>query len=492
MKSNNANNSVHFDPLGRFILPDFQQARPFSSFLPGIAGTLGIPLWVFYVNRGQAIASFGTESKDHPMLEFQPANKAYQQTAALGFRTFVRWRRGSQSGFYEPFRGQNGAHEMRIGMNELEICETNPALGLETRVLYFTLPNQPLAALVRRVTLRNLGDTPLELDVLDGLPAFIPYGVNNALLKDMSRTLEAWMEVLHHATGIPFYKLRASVVDSAEVSAIETGHFALAFVEDAQRLPALVDPVAVFGSDTAFSAPAAFASGGLDAALSAPQIAEGRTPCAFFGARLTLAPAASQTVNSVYGLAASHTLIEAQSARLTSSAFLDAALEDARHLAHTLTDPIATHSANPLFDAYCRQTFLDNVMRGGWPLVLGGRHIYHVYSRKHGDLERDYNAFVLAAEYYAQGNGNYRDVNQNRRCDVLFEPRVGDFNIRTFASLIQSDGYNPLVVQGTAFSLPAEKRRALLAEHRRGLKPPATPAKPPEGGLTAALEQILA
>ena len=102
-------------------------------------------------------------------------------------------------------------------------------------------------------------------------------------------------------------------------------------------------------------------------------------------------------------------------------------------------------------------------MRGGWPLILGGKHVYHVYSRKHGDMERDYNYFVLAAELYSQGNGNYRDVNQNRRCDIFFEPRVADFNIRMFTSLIQSDGYNPLVVQGTTFSLPAKLRTKILS-----------------------------
>ena len=55
--------------------------------------------------------------------------------------------------------------------------------------------------------------------------------------------------------------------------------------------------------------------------------------------------------------------------------------------------------------------------------------VYHIYSRKHGDLERDYNDFYVAAEPYSQGNGNYRDVNQNRRCDVWFNPQVGAFNI---------------------------------------------------------------
>jgi len=69
-----------FDESGRFVIEDYSSLRPFSSFLPGIAGLMGIPLWVFYVNRGQAIASFGLESKDKPVMEFQPANKAYQTT----------------------------------------------------------------------------------------------------------------------------------------------------------------------------------------------------------------------------------------------------------------------------------------------------------------------------------------------------------------------------------------------------------------------------
>jgi hypothetical protein len=105
-------------------------------------------------------------------------------------------------------------------------------------------------------------------------------------------------------------------------------------------------------------------------------------------------------------------------------------------------------------------------MRGGWPLILGSEEkpfIYHVYSRKHGDLERDYNAFYLAAELYSQGNGNYRDVNQNRRCDVLFNPQVKDFNVLSFLELIQIDGYNPLVVNGSRFTILPENQADLLA-----------------------------
>ncbi|MFZ1597541.1 MAG: hypothetical protein WAW26_16940, partial [Anaerolineae bacterium] len=82
--------SYHFDPLDRFVIEDYDAFPPFASFLPGIAGPLGIPLWAFYVNRGQAIAGFGVESKDTPIMEFQSANKAYQTVAYTGFRTFIK------------------------------------------------------------------------------------------------------------------------------------------------------------------------------------------------------------------------------------------------------------------------------------------------------------------------------------------------------------------------------------------------------------------
>ncbi|NMC01256.1 MAG: hypothetical protein GYA30_02665, partial [Chloroflexi bacterium] len=115
--------ACYLDASGRFVMEDYAARRPFSSFLPGIAGPLGTPLWVFYVNRGQAIASFGVASKDHPIMEFQPANKAYQTTPWTGFRTFVKVQRAAESILYEPFSPwqSDDAARMLIGMNELEL-----------------------------------------------------------------------------------------------------------------------------------------------------------------------------------------------------------------------------------------------------------------------------------------------------------------------------------------------------------------------------------
>ena len=60
---------------GRFVVGNYNWARPFSNFLPGIGGPWGIPTWVFYVSRGQWVYSFCARSKDGAVLEVHPFNK---------------------------------------------------------------------------------------------------------------------------------------------------------------------------------------------------------------------------------------------------------------------------------------------------------------------------------------------------------------------------------------------------------------------------------
>ena len=124
-------NDVHFDEAGRFVLEGYSHARPFSSFLPGIAGPLGIPLWVFYVNRGQAIAAFGIQNKDNPIMEFQPANKAYKMTPTVGFPSFIK-AANTQA---------DGAHVFDLdgilaGMNELVAAIETIVPDMEGRITW--------------------------------------------------------------------------------------------------------------------------------------------------------------------------------------------------------------------------------------------------------------------------------------------------------------------------------------------------------------------
>ncbi|MBL8013701.1 MAG: hypothetical protein JNN05_07615, partial [Candidatus Omnitrophica bacterium] len=200
MKKMENKRRYHLNLDGSFVIEDYNQSKAFSNFFPGVAGVWGVPMWVFYVNRGQGISSFGIESKDRAILEFLPANKAYRATSTQGFRTFLKIKQGGKEKFYEPFTTQNlngskVSRRMIITSYDLTIEEINTTLGIKTRVNYFTMPNEPFAALVRRLTVENISSKALDMQIIDGLPIVLPYGMKDWLSKNMCRTVEAWVNV---------------------------------------------------------------------------------------------------------------------------------------------------------------------------------------------------------------------------------------------------------------------------------------------------------
>ena len=473
-----------------FVIDGYHRIRPFASFLPGIAGLWGVPMWTFYVNRGQAIAGFGVQDKDHPIMEFQPANRAYRTVPLQGFRTFLKWKAGSRTVIYEPFQaGASGttdvAQRMRIRMHDLELEERHRPLNLETRVRYFTIPRAPFAALARVVTLTNHGRRPLELEWLDGLPSIVPHGMRDYFLKQMSRTIEAWVTVDNLTRRAPFYRLRVEPHDRPEVVPIVAGNFYFACLQEGSTprlLDPIVDPALIFGYREDGIVPERF----LSPTFRVPkrQFASEKTPCAMGYARLQLRPGESRTIYALLGHMQSVEDLNAYLGTIATPEFFSTKAKQNEELIEQLTQPIATTSGMRAFDLYCRHTFLDNALRGGVPISLGAdgappgspwRTVFHVYSRKHGDLERDYNQFVIPATPFSQGNANYRDVNQNRRNDVWFYPEVGDRNIIMFFNLIQADGFNPLVFKGIRFIASQETRA--IPELHEVLSKPFTPGE---------------
>ena len=107
-----------------FVINDYDLKKTFSSFLPGLAGKKGIPLWAFYVNRGQGLCSFGVENKDNPILEFSPAVTAYQNVGRVGFRTFVKIQ-GEVYEFFGTKRSQGTQRKMYIKRDKFKVSEKN-------------------------------------------------------------------------------------------------------------------------------------------------------------------------------------------------------------------------------------------------------------------------------------------------------------------------------------------------------------------------------
>ncbi|UCE13392.1 MAG: cellobiose phosphorylase [Candidatus Heimdallarchaeota archaeon] len=461
-------NEYFFDEDNYFVIENYNNTKPFSSFLPGIAGTMGIPLWVFYVNRGQGIASFGIQDKNHPILEFFPANKSYQFTRIRGFRTFIKMKRDQR--FFEPFspRNPDTLQRMKIKTSHFEIEEISSPFGLHLNVKYFTIPQEDYAALIRHVSIRNITSKPLEFEILDGLPNIVPFGANEIGLKSMNYTLESWMRVENLENKVPFYKMAQLPGDRPIVDEISAGNFYLAFIQQngkAKLLDPIVDPQIVFGRNTSLYHPDHFLIHNLDDIYKQKQINRNKSPCGFFGESILLDSEQKVEIISIIGHAISIAWLNDQINRISSISYIENKYLENKEIISSLTQNIKTNTSSKAFNNYCEQTFLDNLLRGGFPHIIDRNEtesvVFHTFIRKHGDMERDYNYFLLEPNYFSQGNGNYRDVCQNRRCDVLFNPRVKYSNILTFMNLIQSDGYNPLEIRGSRFWVKEENLEKL-------------------------------
>ena len=444
-----------------YIIKNYDKVPAFSSFLPGLAGVKGIPLWVYYTNRGQGINSFGIHNKNNAIMEFNPANTAYENTAIKGFRTFIK----CNGTYFEPFftLEKSTKRNLYIRKNSFVIEEINEQFGLKIRVKYFVLPNDSIGALVRNVQIENITKDVKEIELIDGLPKIIPFGIKNNEYKEMSNLLKSWTEIKNLENNVPFYTLRASSDDSSEVLDVEDGYYYLS-IHNQQILPVLYDPEVIFDYDTSLVNPIEFMNQSLEEVMGKEQCFYNKIPCGFTPLKFTLAPSEQYKFSTMIGFANSPEQINEKLGEFCEAEYFSKKEQQADEIVDKLTMDVRTHTSKPAFDQYIENSYLDNFLRGGYPFVFNkasNKAVVHLFNRKHGDPERDYNFFSIAGEYYSQGNGNFRDVSQNRRNDVFFQKDIEDFNVKTFFQLIQIDGYNPLEVRPSTFLVKMECKEAV-------------------------------
>jgi len=461
----------HDDAADAFVIEQYNDRVPFAGFLPGVAGVRGRPAWVFYVNRGQAVASLGVRNKDGAFLEFHPADKAWQLTPARGFRSFVKVAGSEDGTVWEPFRCGAAAgvrQRMYVMPHEVGVEEIDPRVELGIRADTFTLPEAAVAAVVRRVEIVNNAAETRALQIVDGLPQVLPWGLNQWAVKFMSRTSEAFMGVEGVEEQLPFYRLKVWPTDSPRVERVIAGNFFAGFL-DGKRNAVLVDPERLFGSAGDLSRPERFsARARLDLA---GQVTANQTPAAFQVLDLVLEPGERRVFHGLYGHAATREALLRFVADAATPDYFETARDANRRLIAGITRRVFTVTARPRFDAHVRQCYLDNGMRGGFPTAVPGGAQLYLFGRKHGDLERDYNDFLLQDTPFSEGNGDFRDVLQNRRMDLFFAPALDAKNIRYFFNLVQPDGYNPCSLRNWRFAVQDPQAFADLFSGLPALEP---------------------
>lgn len=441
-----------------YTIESYDALPTFSSFLPGLAGIKGIPIWVYYTNRGQGVNSFGIHNKNNAIMEFNPANTAYENTPIKGFRTFIK----CDGQYFEPFftLDKSAKRKFMIKENSFAIEEVNTRFALRIHIKYVVLPEENVGALIRHVSIENIGDKNRDIEIIDGLPKIIPYGISNSSYKEMSNLLKSWSDIKNIDNNVPYYTMRSSSDDSSEVNEIEGGYFYLT-IKDGKVLPVIYDTEVIFDYDTSLVNPISFMEHSVKEVMGKKQCFYNKVPCGFTPITFSLEPSATSQFHTLVGFAGSVEQINDKIHTFSQKDYFSSKIKRADDLVDVMTRDVRTKTSSPVFDKYIEQNYLDNFLRGGYPYVFNkesNKSIVHLFSRKHGDPERDYNFFTTAGEYYSQGNGNFRDVNQNRRNDVFFNKDIDDFNIKTFFQLIQIDGYNPLEVRPSTFSVKAEKQ----------------------------------
>ena len=450
------------DEQGRFRIRHYDRQPAFASFLPGIGGPDGVPLWCLYVNRGQAISSFGIGNKDNAVVEFLPANWAYQLAGVQGFRTFCKI--GGR--YYEPFQNSIEArsHDLQRNMfiqtDRLCIQEENKTVGLRFDVTYFSPVNKPVGSLARMVNITNITSEAIHLDGLDGLPLIIPAGFTDVGIKTMRRIHEAYASVRMATKHVPFYAAKVLAHDEAEVEEVRRGNFYASWISEAGRLSPIepyYDSDLIFGGNQDLVTPHNYIEQVfLD---RKQQVPENKLACAMSPFHVKLEPDQTVALVALTGMAPNESMLTSFLAEYKELSDFESASQQSRRLMQSLTQPAFMVSSLPQLDAYASQNYLDNILRGGIPELMPsktGPTLLHLYSRRHGDAERDYNFFDLPACPLSSGEGNYRDICQNRRSDVWFYPEVWDQEIRMFTNLLQADGYNPLSIKGYRWCLCKE------------------------------------
>lgn len=417
--------------LERRVIVDFSKQKRFSSFLPAISGVDGKPTWVFYANVGQCIASFGVDSKDNPLIPFDSAYLAYQNIPLKCFRTLIF----IDGKLYQPFLDK-GKTKLEIYHSFIKISYENDSF--EMNVTYATSSHVPYAGLIRKVEIINKSEDIHTYDIIDGLPIYLPKGLSNYMYHELT-TLAASYCMCTNDDNAPWYIYTNHGEDNSEFVEREDGSGFVSLNESSQRLTTIVDPKVVFGDDESFRNPLSISE--IKNRLFNQEISN-KIPCAFSYQSKALINDGKIEFVSFFGA------FEKKEEYLNfagdfSYQNLIKMILSGEEIVNDLLPTINTNSSS--VNSYLRQSFLDNGLRGGFPIKIDDKILY-LYSRKHGDLERDYNSFLIQSTFFSSGYGNFRDINQNRRNDLLIEPLIKDENIFLFFSLIENNGFNPLQV----------------------------------------------
>jgi hypothetical protein len=203
-----------------YQIPEYDRLEPFL-----ISITSESDLWMYASSAGGITA--GRVDADHALFSYESVDRLHRGYGISGAATLLRVRRnGRPAVMWEPFACQSShpfiernLYKSPLG-NRLVFEEVHRQLGL---IFRYTWATSTRFGFVRTAYLMNDDDSPVRVEILDGLLNVLPPGVHLAMQRSLSSLLDAYKQnELDAATGLAMYCLTAVVTDRPEPSEVLT------------------------------------------------------------------------------------------------------------------------------------------------------------------------------------------------------------------------------------------------------------------------------
>ena len=177
--------------------------------------------WMFISSNGALTA--GRRNSDQALFPYYTDDKITESGEHTGCKTIFLVTTLDKRFLWEPFSDlQTGIYNTQRNLyknaygNKVLFEEINCDLNL---VFTYEWNSSNRFGFVRTATLKNIANTSVKIEVLDGLQNILPYGVGEDLQKQSSNLVDAYKKSeLKTSTGVGIYSLSAIIVDRAEPS----------------------------------------------------------------------------------------------------------------------------------------------------------------------------------------------------------------------------------------------------------------------------------
>lgn len=177
--------------------------------------------WMFISSNGALTA--GRKNSDRALFPYYTDDKITESGDHTGSTSILLVRKEDKTYLWEPFsERQKGSYKIQRNLyknaygNKVAFEEINHDLGL---IFSYEWNSSNRFGFVRTAQIKNIQNTSVRIDVLDGLQNILPYGVGEDLQKQSSNLVDAYKKCeLNPASGVGIYSLSAIIVDRAEPS----------------------------------------------------------------------------------------------------------------------------------------------------------------------------------------------------------------------------------------------------------------------------------